>query len=47
LESLNKELNEADLVAAEVVRFKSFDNLEIPAIYYKPLQANAENKVPA
>jgi dipeptidyl aminopeptidase/acylaminoacyl peptidase len=46
-DSLNKEINEADLVSAEVVRFKSFDNLEIPAIYYKPLQANAENKVPA
>ncbi|HUR31503.1 MAG TPA: DPP IV N-terminal domain-containing protein, partial [Saprospiraceae bacterium] len=33
-ESQNKEINGEDLVAAEVVRFKSFDGLEIPAIYY-------------
>ncbi len=46
-ESLNKEINPDDLVAAEVVRFKSFDDLEIPAIYYKPLQATADQKVPA
>ncbi|MDY8137341.1 S9 family peptidase [Aquimarina sp. 2201CG5-10] len=44
---LNKEINEDDLVASEVVRFKSFDGLEIPAIYYKPKQATADNKVPA
>jgi dipeptidyl aminopeptidase/acylaminoacyl peptidase len=46
-ESLNKEINPDDLVAAEVVRFKSFDGLEIPAIYYKPLQATTDQKVPA
>jgi dipeptidyl aminopeptidase/acylaminoacyl peptidase len=46
-ESLNKEINADDLVSAEVVRFKSFDNLEIPAIYYKPQQASKQNKVPA
>ena len=46
-ESLNKEINPDDLVSAEVVRYKSFDGLEIPAIYYKPLQASPENKVPA
>lgn len=46
-ESLNKEINPDDLVAAEVVRFKSFDGLEIPAIYYKPLQATPQQKVPA
>ena len=46
-QSLNKEINADDLVSAEVVRFKSFDGLEIPAIYYKPLQASTENKVPA
>jgi dipeptidyl aminopeptidase/acylaminoacyl peptidase len=46
-ESLNKEIHPDDLVSAEVVRFKSFDDLEIPAIYYKPLQASADNKVPA
>jgi dipeptidyl aminopeptidase/acylaminoacyl peptidase len=46
-ETLNPEIDPNDLVAAEVVRYKSFDGLEIPAIYYKPLTASAENKVPA
>ncbi len=44
---LNKEINPDHLVTSEVVRFKSFDGLEIPAIYYKPKQASAANKVPA
>jgi len=44
---LNNEIDGDDLVSAEVVRFKSFDGLEIPAIYYQPKQASAENKVPA
>ena len=35
------------MVSAEVVRYKSFDGLEIPAIYYKPHNATAEDKVPA
>jgi len=46
-ESLNPEINSADLVSAEVVRYPSFDGLEIPAIYYKPLSASKRNKVPA
>jgi dipeptidyl aminopeptidase/acylaminoacyl peptidase len=46
-ETLNPEINPADLVLAEVVRFKSFDSLDIPAIYYKPLTATKRNKVPA
>ncbi len=45
--SLNPAINENDLVKAEVVRFKSFDGLEIPAIYYKPLQADKNNKAGA
>ena len=32
--ALNPQIKEADLVAAEVVRYKSFDGLEIPAILY-------------
>jgi len=44
---LNPEIREQDLVKAEVVRYKSFDGLEIPAIYYKPHQASSENPVPA
>ena len=44
---LNPEIEGGHLVQAEVVRFPSFDGLEIPAIYYKPHQASAENPVPA
>ena len=44
---LNKEINADDLVTAEVVRYKSFDGLEIPAIYYAPQQASTTHKVPA
>ncbi len=46
-ESLNPEIKPNDLVSAQVVRFKSFDGLEIPAIYYKPIIASDKNKVPA
>ena len=45
--NLNPDMNPEDLAAATVVRFKSFDGLEIPAIYYKPLTATAGNKTPA
>ena len=44
---LNNEINGEDLVNAEVIRYKSFDGVEIPAIYYKPHQASADTKVPA
>jgi len=46
-QTLNSEINVNDLVSAEVVRFKSFDGKEIPAIYYKPLNASKDHKVPA
>ncbi|WP_224484630.1 S9 family peptidase [Robertkochia aurantiaca] len=46
-EVLNPEIEADDLVRSEVVRFRSFDSLEIPAIYYEPKQASVENKVPA
>jgi dipeptidyl aminopeptidase/acylaminoacyl peptidase len=46
-QTLNKEVNENDLASAEVVRFKSFDGREVPAIYYKPLNASKDSKVPA
>lgn len=45
--TMSSELDADQLVSAEVVRFKSFDGLEIPAIYYKPLTASENNKVPA
>jgi dipeptidyl aminopeptidase/acylaminoacyl peptidase len=46
-ESLNPEINAADLVDARVVRYKSFDGTEIPAILYQPHGATAQTKVPA
>lgn len=45
--SLNPEIDPTDLVDAEVVRFKSFDGLQIPAIFYKPKNAATGSKVPA
>jgi dipeptidyl aminopeptidase/acylaminoacyl peptidase len=45
--TLNAEINPEDLVTAEVVRFKSFDGQEIPAIYYKPLMATPDSLSPA
>ena len=45
--SLNPKIDSKSLVSAQVIRYKSFDGLEIPAIYYKPLSASKINKVPA
>jgi dipeptidyl aminopeptidase/acylaminoacyl peptidase len=45
--ALNPAIDEDDLVATEVVRYKSFDGLEIPSILYRPKEATAGNKVPA
>lgn len=45
--TLNPEMDKTDLVEGEVVRYKSFDGLEIPAIYYKPHSASSKSKVPA
>jgi dipeptidyl aminopeptidase/acylaminoacyl peptidase len=46
-DSLSPEINPNDLVESRVVRFKSFDGLEIPAILYTPRTASAEAKAPA
>ena len=45
--TMSSELDADMLVSAQVVRYKSFDGLDIPAIYYKPLTASADNKTPA
>ncbi|MEQ8241563.1 MAG: prolyl oligopeptidase family serine peptidase [Cyclobacteriaceae bacterium] len=45
--TLNPEIAASDLVEGQSVRYKSFDGLEIPAIYYQPKQASAKNQVPA
>ncbi len=46
-QSLNPEMDEAHLVGSEVVRYPSYDGLEIPAILWRPHGASAENPVPA
>jgi dipeptidyl aminopeptidase/acylaminoacyl peptidase len=46
-ETLNPEIDPKNLVEAKVIRYESFDKLQIPAIYYQPKEASADNKVPA
>ena len=46
-DTMNPEVDPDDLVEAEVVRYKSFDGLEIPAIYYKPHDLKPGDKAPA
>jgi dipeptidyl aminopeptidase/acylaminoacyl peptidase len=43
----NPVIDSADLVDSKVIRYKSFDGMEIPAILYKPQQASASAKAPA
>ena len=45
--SLNPQIDSSDLVEASVIRYKSFDGMEIPSILFKPHQASATNQVPA
>jgi dipeptidyl aminopeptidase/acylaminoacyl peptidase len=46
-DSLNPEINSADLVESQVIRYKSFDGVDVPSILYKPKNASAASKVPA
>ncbi len=46
-ESLNPEIDIEDLVTTEVIRYPSFDGLEIPAILWRPHGTSAENPAPA
>jgi dipeptidyl aminopeptidase/acylaminoacyl peptidase len=46
-QALNPQIDEADLVETRVVRYKSFDEVEIPGILYRPHTASATNKAPA
>ncbi|MBA3240125.1 MAG: S9 family peptidase, partial [Acidobacteria bacterium] len=41
------EIDQADLVDAQIIRYPSFDRVKIPALLYKPHGASAESKVPA
>lgn len=46
-DTLSPKVEQEHLVESTVVRYESFDGLEIPALLYKPHQASAENPVPA
>ena len=45
--SLNPNINAAHLVDADVVRFASYDGVEIPGMLYVPHGASEDNKAPA
>ena len=46
-QSLNPEIDPEDLVTPEVIRYPSFDGLEIPAILWRPHGGSAANPAPA
>ncbi len=46
-DTLSPAIDPDDLVESRVVRYKSFDGMEIPAILYQPHGASPEKKVPA
>lgn len=46
-QSLSPEIDPRDLVEAKVVRFKSFDGMDVPAILYLPPEASSGRRVPA
>ncbi|MGI9260832.1 MAG: S9 family peptidase, partial [Woeseiaceae bacterium] len=45
-DALSPEIDQTHLVVSDVIRYESFDGLEIPSILYKPHGASAENPVP-
>ena len=45
--ALNPKIRREDLVVPQVIRFKSYDSLEIPGLLYRPHQASSNAKAPA
>jgi dipeptidyl aminopeptidase/acylaminoacyl peptidase len=45
--TMNPEIDQNDLVEANIVRYKSFDGLDIPSVYYKPHHIKPGEKAPA
>lgn len=45
--TMSKEIPESDLVAGEVVRFASYDGMQVPCLLYKPKGIAEGEKVPA
>ncbi len=46
-DALNPDIRREDLVVPSVVRFRSYDSLEIPGLLYRPHQASPQAKAPA
>src|SRR2546425_554109 len=46
-QNLSPDVDPANLVEAQVVRFPSYDGLAIPSLLYRPLQASAADRAPA
>jgi dipeptidyl aminopeptidase/acylaminoacyl peptidase len=46
-DALNPDIRREDLVVPSVVRFRSYDSLEVPGLLYRPHQASLEAKAPA
>lgn len=45
--ALNPKIDQDHLVRSEIVRYESFDGVNIPSVLYKPHSATANNPVPA
>jgi dipeptidyl aminopeptidase/acylaminoacyl peptidase len=45
--ALSPDIDPAALVPAQVVRFKSYDGVEVPGLLYQPQEASREHPVPA
>ena len=45
--SRNPDIDPDFLADAKIIRYRSFDGMKIPAVYYRPHQASANNRVPA
>jgi dipeptidyl aminopeptidase/acylaminoacyl peptidase len=46
-DALNPQIKRTDLVVPTVVRFKSYDSVDVPGLLYRPHQATPEAKAPA
>ncbi len=46
-DSMNPEIDQEDLIDASIIRYKSFDGLMIPAVYYRPKYVEAGEGIPA
>jgi dipeptidyl aminopeptidase/acylaminoacyl peptidase len=46
-EALNPAIKPSDLVTSSVVRYKSYDGLDIPGILYRPKDASVQSRAPA